>query len=74
MLTLTLRRLERDGPLQRTVYPTVPPKVEYQLTPMAGELTEVLSALTTWAERHRTSIAAAQADYDLQRRESEAVG
>jgi DNA-binding HxlR family transcriptional regulator len=64
MLTLTLRRLERDGLLQRTVYPTVPPKVEYQLTPMACELTEALSALTAWAERHRTSIAAAQTAYD----------
>src|SRR6266487_2966256 len=53
MLTLTLRGLERDGLLTRTVYPTVPPKVEYLATEMARELYESLVALTTWAERHR---------------------
>ncbi|ASR38579.1 HxlR family transcriptional regulator [Prauserella marina] len=64
MLTLTLRRLERDGLLHRTVYPTVPPKVEYTLTDMARELHATLSALTDWAERHRSAIAAARKDYD----------
>src|SRR5919201_1274780 len=64
MLTLTLRNLERDGLLIRTVYPTVPPKVEYSLTAMAQELYESLAALTSWAERHRTDIAAARAAYD----------
>jgi DNA-binding HxlR family transcriptional regulator len=64
MLTLTLRRLERDGLLHRTVYPTVPPKVEYALTDTARELHETLAALTAWAERHRPSIAAARAAYD----------
>ncbi|MEU3272462.1 helix-turn-helix domain-containing protein [Saccharomonospora sp. NPDC006951] len=64
MLTLTLRRLERDGLLHRTVYPTVPPKVEYTLTDMARELHSTLSALTDWAERHRPAIAAARKDYD----------
>jgi DNA-binding HxlR family transcriptional regulator len=64
MLTLTLRNLERDGLLTRTVYPTVPPKVEYLATEMARELYESLVALTTWAERHRAAIAAARAAYD----------
>ena len=64
MLTLTLRNLERDGLLIRTVYPTVPPKVEYSLTAMAQELYESLAALTGWAERHRADIRRARADYD----------
>ncbi|MFC4005232.1 winged helix-turn-helix transcriptional regulator [Prauserella oleivorans] len=64
MLTLTLRKLERDGLLHRTVYPTVPPKVEYTLTDMAEELHETLRGLTDWAERHRADIAAAQKLYD----------
>ena len=64
MLTLTLRNLERDGLLRRTVYPTVPPKVEYTATPMALELYESLVALTSWAGRHRAGIAAARAAYD----------
>ena len=57
MLTLTLRNLERDGLLRRTVYPTVPPKVEYEATAMARELYDALTTLTTWAERHRAEIA-----------------
>jgi DNA-binding HxlR family transcriptional regulator len=64
MLTLTLRNLERDGLLQRTVYPTVPAKVEYTATPMAQELHTHLVGLTTWAERHRTDVAAARLAYD----------
>lgn len=64
MLTLNLRRLERDGLLTRTVYPTVPPVVEYAATPMARELGEFLSMLTDWAKRHRSTIAAARVEYD----------
>jgi DNA-binding HxlR family transcriptional regulator len=64
MLTLTLRKLERDGLLVRTVYPTVPPRVEYTATDMARELYDSLTALTSWAERHRTAISAARAAYD----------
>jgi DNA-binding HxlR family transcriptional regulator len=64
MLTLTLRNLERDGLLVRTVYPTVPPKVEYTATDMALELYDSLVTLTTWAERHRGRIAAARDAYD----------
>ncbi|WP_033296086.1 winged helix-turn-helix transcriptional regulator [Amycolatopsis jejuensis] len=64
MLTLTLRNLERDGLLERTVYPTVPPRVEYEATGMARELYESLSALVGWAERHREAIALARDSYD----------
>lgn len=64
MLTLTLRKLERDGLLVRTVYPTVPPKVEYELTDMARELLETLQQLTAWAERHRVSISRCRETYD----------
>ena len=64
MLTLTLRNLERDGLLTRTVYPTVPPKVEYTATEIALELYDSLVTLTTWAERHRGTIAAARERYD----------
>lgn len=63
MLTLTLRNLERDGLLTRTVYPTVPPKVEYTATPMARELYDSLLALTGWAERHRHEIDDARVAY-----------
>ncbi|KAA9166308.1 helix-turn-helix transcriptional regulator [Amycolatopsis acidicola] len=64
MLTLNLRKLERDGLLIRTVYPTVPPRVEYSLTDMARELYTSLTGLLGWAERHRGSIAQARAAYD----------
>jgi DNA-binding HxlR family transcriptional regulator len=46
------------------VYPTVPPKVEYRLTPIARELGESFATLTAWAERHRHAIAASRAEYD----------
>lgn len=64
MLTLNLRKLERDGLLVRTVYPTVPPKVEYTLTPIARELHATLTSLIDWAEQHREAIAHARFDYD----------
>ncbi|TGB10196.1 helix-turn-helix domain-containing protein [Streptomyces sp. MZ04] len=67
MLALTLRNLDRDGLLVRTVHPTVPPKVEYELTPMAQELHGTLLKLTGWAERHRVSIAESRAAYDERR-------
>jgi DNA-binding HxlR family transcriptional regulator len=72
MLTLTLRNLERDGLLLRTVYPTVPPKVEYTATNLALELYEHLAGLTDWARRHRAEITAARVVYD--RRAPSAAG
>ncbi|MDQ1035304.1 DNA-binding HxlR family transcriptional regulator [Streptomyces sp. V3I8] len=68
MLTLTLRNLERDGLVTRTVHPTVPPKVEYALTPVAHELHASLLGLTDWAERHRVTIAESRAAYDAAHR------
>ncbi|WP_405845817.1 winged helix-turn-helix transcriptional regulator [Streptomyces sp. NBC_01518] len=68
MLTLTLRNLERDGLVTRTVHPTVPPKVEYELTPVARELHETLLRLTDWAERNRQYIAESRAAYDTEHR------
>jgi DNA-binding HxlR family transcriptional regulator len=64
MLTLTLRRLERDGLVCRTVYPVVPPRVDYELTPLGRSLLDAIGPLVTWARRHREDIAVARADYD----------
>lgn len=68
MLTLTLRNLERDGLVTRTVHPTVPPRVEYELTEVARELHETLQVLTDWAERNRVYIAESRATYDTEHR------
>jgi DNA-binding HxlR family transcriptional regulator len=60
MLTRTLRSLETDGLVQRTVHPTVPPSVEYRLTPLGLSLLTPLSALAEWAVGHEPDIAAAR--------------
>ena len=64
MLTQTLRSLERDGLVKRTVYAEVPPRVEYELTPFGETLIEPLAALKNWAETHIDTMLDAQADYD----------
>lgn len=64
MLTRTLRSLERDGLLVRTVRPTAPVTVEYTLTPIAVELCESLAVLTDWAQRHRDAIEVARREFD----------
>jgi DNA-binding HxlR family transcriptional regulator len=64
MLTLTLRGLERDGLVTRTVHPTVPPRVDYELTPLGHTLLEPILALANWAAEHRTEIQAARERYD----------
>jgi DNA-binding HxlR family transcriptional regulator len=64
MLTQTLRKLERDGLVERHVYPVVPPKVEYSLTPLGKTLTELLRAICKWAEVHLDEIEAARRGYD----------
>ncbi|WP_436776920.1 winged helix-turn-helix transcriptional regulator [Yinghuangia sp. YIM S09857] len=64
MLTVTLRQLERDGLVERTVYPVVPPRVEYALTPLGATLHDTIQALVTWTEDHQNEIAAARAVYD----------
>jgi DNA-binding HxlR family transcriptional regulator len=70
MLALTLRQLERDGLVQRTVYPVVPPKVEYQLTDLGSTLLESVRGLVSWAMQHRGQVAAARVAYDARRDES----
>jgi DNA-binding HxlR family transcriptional regulator len=65
MLTVTLRHLERDGLVERTIYPEVPPRVEYRLTPMGQSLHEVIKALVVWTEEHQQQISAARDAYDV---------
>lgn len=64
MLTVTLRGLERDGYVTRTVYPTIPPKVEYELTDLGRDLLVPLRALGQWAVANHGRVTAARAAYD----------
>jgi DNA-binding HxlR family transcriptional regulator len=64
MLTLTLRHLERDGLINRTVHPVVPPRVEYELTDLGCTLLETIDALVHWTEAHQHEIAAARVRYE----------
>ncbi|WP_152192938.1 winged helix-turn-helix transcriptional regulator [Georgenia satyanarayanai] len=60
MLTQTLRGLERDGLVTRTMYPQIPPRVEYELTEAGRTLREPLAALETWAKTHMATVLAAR--------------
>ncbi|HEY6049297.1 MAG TPA: helix-turn-helix domain-containing protein [Sphingomicrobium sp.] len=64
MLTLTLRNLERDGLVSRTVTPSIPPRVDYELTALGRSLLPPISGLTQWAMANVGAIHAAQARYD----------
>jgi DNA-binding HxlR family transcriptional regulator len=64
MLTLTLRGLERDGLVTRTVFPEIPPRVEYELTRLGNTLLEPIQALAEWAAEYRVSIYEARARFD----------
>ncbi|WP_017581525.1 winged helix-turn-helix transcriptional regulator [Nocardiopsis valliformis] len=64
MLTLTVRRLERDGLVLRTVYPTVPAQVDYRLTETGASLTHLVKALAEWSLKHRDVIARTRQTYD----------
>ena len=64
MLTLTLRGLERDGLVTRTVFPTVPPRVDYELTALGRSLLVPVSSLGNWARQHRDSIQQARRRFD----------
>ncbi|WP_375381140.1 winged helix-turn-helix transcriptional regulator [uncultured Sphingomonas sp.] len=66
MLTLTLRGLQRDGIVSRTAFPTIPPRVDYALTPLGQSLTVPLSHLASWASEHRTAVEAARSAYDVE--------
>src|ERR1700756_1772908 len=64
MLTLTLRGLERDGLITRTVFPTIPPRVDYELTDLGHGLCPPVKALGEWAQDHQVEIEDARARFD----------
>jgi DNA-binding HxlR family transcriptional regulator len=66
MLTQTLRSLQRDGLISRTVFPTTPPSVEYRLTNLGQSLLEPMRFLVTWADLHQSAIQAARRQFDRQ--------
>jgi DNA-binding HxlR family transcriptional regulator len=74
MLTQTLRSLERDGLVTRRAWATVPPRVEYSLTPLGRTLTEPLAAVRAWAEAHVEEIEAARKAVDARRTREAAAG
>src|SRR5476649_1707613 len=67
MLTLTLRGLERDGLVTRTVFATIPPRVDYELTKLGRSLLEPVSALGLWARKNRPAIQAARGRFDSEK-------
>ncbi|MCO6184950.1 helix-turn-helix domain-containing protein [Rhizobium sp. L1K21] len=71
MLTLTLRALERDGIVKRTVYPTVPPRVEYSLTELGISFSQPVKGIGSWVFQNHAEIHAARADFDLRNGEVE---
>jgi DNA-binding HxlR family transcriptional regulator len=64
MLTVTLRGLERDGIVSRTMYPVMPPRVDYALTPLGHTLLDAVGALMAWADEHLVEVDAAREAYD----------
>lgn len=64
MLTVTLRNLERDGLIWRRVYPEVPPRVEYRLSPLGCTLLSTIQSLVHWTEEHQAQIARAREEFD----------
>jgi DNA-binding HxlR family transcriptional regulator len=71
MLTLTLRGLERDGLVTRTVFPTIPPRVDYELTDLGRGLSEPVIALGGWAKDHQSEIEAARSRFDAREEAAE---
>ena len=69
MLTLTLRNLERDGIVSRTVTPTIPPRVDYELTELGQSLQKPICGLANWATENVEAIHEAQARFDAERDE-----
>ena len=67
MLTLTLRGLERDGLVTRTVFPTIPPRVDYELTDLGRGLLRPVKALGQWATDHQDQIEGARSRFDSDR-------
>ncbi|TDD13413.1 winged helix-turn-helix transcriptional regulator [Nonomuraea diastatica] len=69
MLSQTLRTLERDGLVTRTVYPTIPPRVDYELTALGHSAVDVLRAIGVWAGEHADQVLAAREAYDERAKE-----
>ena len=65
MLTVTVRNLERDGLIIRTVYPTIPPRVDYELSERGHSLKGALEPIGQWVMEHRAGIEQSQVDFDL---------
>lgn len=68
MLTVTLRALERDGMIVRHVYPVIPPRVEYSLTPLGRSLLAIVEALVAWSADHINDVERARDRYDTSQR------
>jgi DNA-binding HxlR family transcriptional regulator len=68
MLTVTLRGLERDGLVHRTMYPEVPPRVEYGVTPLGATLRDIVRSLIDWSSAHLVEVDVARARYEQQER------
>lgn len=64
MLTVTLRALERDGLISRRMYPVIPPRVEYSLTPLGESLLAIVEALVGWSGEHLADVERARTHYD----------
>ena len=73
MLTLTLRNLERDGLVSRTVTPSIPPRVDYELTELGRSLQGPICGLVSWAHANSDAVHEAQARYDGEREEAAAA-
>jgi DNA-binding HxlR family transcriptional regulator len=71
MLTVTLRGLERDGLVTRVLYPEVPPRVEYSVTPLGATLRDLVRKLVSWSGAHLLEVDAARARYDKRLRGAE---
>ena len=71
MLTQTLRQMERDGLIVRTIHPVIPPKVEYRLTHLGLSLGEAFCGVWVWAERNLAEIEAARIAFDISKQSSD---
>ena len=73
MLTQTLRQMERDGLVKRTIHPVIPPKVEYELTDLGFSLGEAFCSVWKWAEGNFSRIEAARAAFDVRQQAAQAT-
>lgn len=74
MLTVTTKRLWRDGLVERTVHPTIPPQVEYRLTATGRSLAGVVEGLADWSREHKDAIATARANWDAEQDSASSTG